>query len=125
MLGCIQPMSSPMMNRMLGLDCCGACAKLGTLAIDASKSEAANVPIRRRLNGGRDINLLLDIKVLRSVKSPCATVCGPLSARLVDLLAALNQRPDVSVRMKVHLRRQSWAVEAGDCKAGLRLKSCV
>src|SRR5262245_42905580 len=25
MLGCIQPMSSPMMNRMLGFLCCGCC----------------------------------------------------------------------------------------------------
>src|SRR6185503_155249 len=42
MLGCIQPMSSPMMKRMLGFDCCCACAKLGASGKDANKSEAAS-----------------------------------------------------------------------------------
>jgi hypothetical protein len=36
---------------------------LGALAKDANKSEAANVPIRRRLHGVRVIYLLLDIAV--------------------------------------------------------------
>jgi hypothetical protein len=58
MLGCIQPMSSPMMNSMLGFDCCWTCAKLDTLAKDENKSEAANVPISRRLHGATFIYLL-------------------------------------------------------------------
>src|SRR5215211_1161916 len=38
MLGCIQPMSSPMMKRMLGF--CGCCAAAGTLAAIAQASSA-------------------------------------------------------------------------------------
>src|SRR5262249_15768055 len=40
MPGCIQPMSSPMMNRMLGFDCC--CAEVGvTVAIvEATRASA-------------------------------------------------------------------------------------
>src|SRR5262245_1296776 len=39
MLGCIQPMSSPMMNRMLGF--CSCCAAAGALAAIAATSEAS------------------------------------------------------------------------------------
>src|SRR5262245_51709016 len=40
MLGCIQPMSSPMMNRMLGFCCC--CAAAGMLATVTAASKANN-----------------------------------------------------------------------------------
>src|SRR5580700_1101391 len=40
MLGCIQPMSSPMMNMMLGFCCC--CAMAGGLAIVMAASAASN-----------------------------------------------------------------------------------
>src|SRR5262245_14728550 len=40
MLGCIQPISSPMMKRMLGF-CCGCCAAAGTLAIVKPASDAS------------------------------------------------------------------------------------
>jgi hypothetical protein len=39
MLGCIQPMSSPMMKRMLGFCCC--CAVAGTLAAIAATNNAS------------------------------------------------------------------------------------
>src|SRR5262249_60356761 len=42
MLGCIQPMSSPMMKRMLGLACC-CCAAAGGLVTTPTAS-AANRP---------------------------------------------------------------------------------
>src|SRR5436190_1014458 len=42
MLGCIQPMSSPMMNKILGF-CCGCCADTGTLAIVMATSDRAVV----------------------------------------------------------------------------------
>src|SRR5215831_11354566 len=38
MLGCIQPMSSPMMNKMLGFCCCAAA---GTLAITREANSAS------------------------------------------------------------------------------------
>ena len=38
MLGCIQPMSSPMMKRMLGFCCC-CCASAGVLAGPDSESD--------------------------------------------------------------------------------------
>ena len=38
MLGCIQPMSSPMMKRMLGFCCC--CAAAGRLAAVTAASDA-------------------------------------------------------------------------------------
>ena len=39
MLGCIQPMSSPMMKRMLGFCCC--CAAAGTLAAVTTANSAS------------------------------------------------------------------------------------
>src|ERR1700751_4275582 len=39
MLGCIQPISSPMMNRMLGFGCCWADA--GALAIETAAAPAS------------------------------------------------------------------------------------
>src|SRR4029077_16979775 len=39
MLGCIQPMSSPMMKRILGLSCC--CAAAGALAAIATTNDAS------------------------------------------------------------------------------------
>src|SRR6516162_11121845 len=41
MLGCIQPMSSPMMNRMLGFRCCG-CAAAGKLAAVRGTNDASS-----------------------------------------------------------------------------------
>src|SRR6476660_7005023 len=58
MLGCIQPMSSPMMKRMLGFDCCCAWAKLGAPGKDANKSEAASMPNSRRPDGARVVLVL-------------------------------------------------------------------
>src|SRR5271166_809843 len=40
MLGCIQPMSSPMMKRMLGLACC-CCAAAGVLATVTAADNAS------------------------------------------------------------------------------------
>src|SRR5262245_14614379 len=44
MLGCIQPMSSPMMNRMFGLDCC--CANAGR-AVAVAAAARPTRPLRR------------------------------------------------------------------------------
>src|SRR6476646_9243710 len=60
MLGCIQPISSPMMNRMLGFDCCCPCATLGPLNSDADRSEAPINPINRRPHGASFIDPLHD-----------------------------------------------------------------
>src|SRR6266581_1136080 len=45
MLGCIQPMSSPMMKRMLGLPA-GACAIAGKLNAASATPETSMLPIR-------------------------------------------------------------------------------
>src|SRR5689334_23749430 len=47
MLGCIQPISSPMMNKILGF-CCGCCADAGTLGTVMATSDRA-VVIKRLL----------------------------------------------------------------------------
>src|SRR6266852_936385 len=45
MPGCIQPMSSPMIKRMLGL--AGACAVAGKLNANKAMPETSRLPIRR------------------------------------------------------------------------------
>src|SRR6478735_6695064 len=44
MLGCIQPMSSPMMNRMFG--CCACCALAGLAVMAAVRTVAPNSAAR-------------------------------------------------------------------------------
>ena len=43
MLGCIQPMSSPMMTTMLGF--CAVCAAAGDAPMPTRKLDAANAPM--------------------------------------------------------------------------------
>src|SRR5262249_41062971 len=49
MLGCIQPISSPMMKRMLGFDCGCCCARAGKPA-STTNVNGANRPIAAFLN---------------------------------------------------------------------------
>src|SRR5262245_54274343 len=49
MLGCIQPMSSPMMKRMLGL--LGVCARIGVAEASAAAAKDVYQRIRRRIGG--------------------------------------------------------------------------
>src|SRR6476619_2108160 len=93
MLGCIQPMSSPMMNKILGF-CCGCCADVGTLAIVMVTSDRA-VVIKRllvtRMGGPSLRTLLRSHHSLRRPKAPrhakfgSAAVAGQQCGRDVSL----------------------------------------
>jgi hypothetical protein len=58
MLGCIQPMSSPMMNRMFGFSCAEAGATPATVAASAIGSAAASRRLDEAFIDG--LPLLLD-----------------------------------------------------------------
>src|SRR3954471_17572539 len=97
MLGCIQPMSSPMMNRMLGF-CCDCWAKAGAsvaavAAHSAARPSQANLLVL--------ITALLQVQCLAApgsdvaaVKHAGATPYGPPQASFTErLLPDLFQTP--------------------------------
>src|SRR5215510_16340094 len=93
MLGCMKPMSSPMMNRMLGLSCwdgrgCCACAKLGVITRALNPSVAATVPNTRRPRNARLILFSLVRATVCLVQSQWQTTRGKHGAGALMLAAA-------------------------------------
>src|SRR5512133_769828 len=86
---CIQPMSSPMMNRMLGFCCCagagagaGACARAGLRSADAaSKTPATAAPNLTQL---RCRFFICDLPLLTRRLHLCRS--GKLAAQLITAL---------------------------------------
>src|SRR5580704_8860421 len=92
MCGCIQPMSSPMMKRMLGFCCC--CAKAGTAAATKT-AEAANKPSRIFLAVLMVYFLPVRSDCLKRASSLCPGKVTPYSLS-VDLFECSESRRGLS-----------------------------
>src|SRR5262245_42717179 len=95
MLGCIQPMSSPMIKRMFGFACC--CAKAGAPA-PIMPANSVNTP-------SQIVLLIVMVCVLPGCRTPrrlALQALDGLDGALAPCQANFQMRGDASMRIRLH-----------------------